>query len=171
PRLAKLAATAAVFLVVVSPIGLALASDTAGIAGTLNTRQDALLATPAAANATIAYVIAHTRPGDLVLASPTLAWAFDAPPSAPNLKGADLLQTLAQAGQDASFYPAGLPAARWTYSVSLAAARYVVVDNLLRQLAAPGQIGALGPLLRQVQRWPAVYINGQYTVYAQPGAS
>ncbi|HLJ80096.1 MAG TPA: hypothetical protein VKT52_01340, partial [Ktedonobacterales bacterium] len=81
---------------------------------------------------------------------------------------ADLLQTLAQSGQSASFYPAGLPASRWSYDVSLAAARYVVVDNLLRQLAAPGQIAALAPLLRQVQRWPAVFTCGQYTVYANP---
>lgn len=168
PRLAKLAATAAVFLAIVSPVGLAVATDTAGLAGTLNTHQDALLATPADASATIAYVLAHAHPGDLVLASPTLAWAFDAPASSPSLKGADLLQTLAQSGQSASFYPAGLPASRWSYDVSLASARYVVVDKLLRQLAAPGQIAALAPLLRQVQRWPIVFTSGQYTVYANP---
>lgn len=167
PRLAKLAATAVVFLAIVSPVGLALASDTAGLAGSLNTHQDAVLGTPADAHATIAYVLAHARPGDLVLASPTLAWAFDAPPAAPMLKGADLLQTLAQSGQSASFYPAGLPATRWTYSVSLASARYVVVDNLLRQLAAPGQIDALVPILRQVERWPRKTF-GQYTVYERP---
>lgn len=168
PRLAKLAATAAVFLAIVSPTGLALASDVAGLHGTLNTHQDALLATPADASATIAYVLAHARSGDLVLASPTIAWAFDSPANAPDLRGADLLQTLAQSGQSASFYPASLPATRWSYNVALTSARYVVVDNLLRQLAAPGQIDALAPALRQVQHWPAVFSSGQYTVYERP---
>ena len=168
PRLAKLAATAAAFLVVVSPTGLAMASDVAGLAGTLSTHQEGVLAMPADAQATIAYVLAHTHPGDLVLASPELAWAFDAPASAPGLKGADLLQTVAQSHQSAAFYPADVPASRWSYDVALDAARFVIVDDLLRHLAAPGQVDALAPLLQRIQRWPAVFTRGQYTVYARP---
>lgn len=171
PRLAKLAATALVFVVVVTPLGLALASDSAGLASTLSTRQDATLGAPADAAATARYIGSHTRPSDLVLASPQVAWMFDAPPGEPSLRGADLLQTLAQEGQSAAFYPDGLPRSRWSYDVSLASARYVVVDDLLRQLARPGQVDALAPLLAQVERWPAVYTSGQYTVYQRPGSA
>lgn len=170
PRLARLAATALVFVVVVAPVGLALASDGAGLASSLATRQDATLATPTAATATARFIAVHARPGDLVLASSEVAWMFDAPPGDPSLRGADLLQTLAQAGHPASFYPTGLPRSRWAYDVSLGSARYVVVDDLLRALAKPGQVDALAPLLQQVEHWPIAYTSGQYTVYARPGS-
>lgn len=171
PRLAKLAATALVFVVVVAPVGLALASDGAGLASSLSTRQDTTLGSPVDASATAHYIAGHARPGDLVLASPEIAWMVDAPDSQPALRGADLLQTLAQAGQSAAFYPSNLPRSRWSYDVSLTSARYVIVDDLLRQLEKPGQVDALAPLLAQVKRWPAVYTSGQYTVYERPCAA
>ena len=55
--------------------------------------------------------------------------------------------------------------------MSLGSARYVVVDDLLRALAKPGQVDALGPLLQQVEQWPIAYTNGQYTVYERPGSA
>ncbi len=95
---------------------------------------------------------------------------FDQPAApAPATLGADLLQTLAaERGEAASFYPAGLPASRWAYDTSLARARYVVVDNLIRRLARPDQVATLKPVLVEAQRWPAVYTSGQYTVYERP---
>ncbi len=172
PRLARLGATALVFLVVVSPVGLAAASDTAGLSGALTTRQDSLLATPTDAQAVSRFVLAHAHPGDLVLASPEVAWMFDTPDSGvTRASGADVLQALAQAGHPAAFYPAGLPSSRWAYNVSLGRARYVVVDNLMRQLAQPDQVPALAPLLAQVERWPTVYVAGQYVVYERPGSA
>jgi hypothetical protein len=171
PRLVRFAAAVLVFLAVVSPVGLALAIDAAGLSSSFATRQDAILGTPADAQETITHVLAGARPDDLVLASPELAWAFDHPDGAASLHGADLLQTVAQSGRSVSFYPAGLPSTRWAYDVSLGHARFVVVDNLIRQLAAPGQVDALRPLLTQVERWPVVYTQGQYTVYERPGTT
>jgi hypothetical protein len=46
--------------------------------------------------------------------------------------------------------------------------RFVIVDNLARQLAAPGQVDGMPALLRAVETWPAVYRRGQYTVYERP---
>ncbi len=169
--IARLLAAIIVFLVVVSPLAMATASDAVALGSTLTTRQDAILGTPADAQATANYIFAHTRDGDLVLASPELAWRFDMPDRAPHTEGADILQTLAQSGQSAAFYPANLPAARWSYDVSLSHARYVVVDNLLRQLSAPDQLPALQSLLHQVEQWPVVFTSGQYTVYERPGAT
>jgi hypothetical protein len=154
-----------VFLALVSPLGIAVASD---LSGSIPTRQDNVLATPADAETTIRYVLAHVQSGDLVLASPALAWRFDHPNDAPGVQGADLLQTIAQAGDTAAFYPAGLPSSRWVYSVALDHARYVVVDDLLRQLAMPGQTDALVPLMGRIRQWPVVFSAGQYTVYARP---
>jgi hypothetical protein len=44
----------------------------------------------------------------------------------------------------------------------------VIVDDLLRQLAAPDQLPALAPILARVERWPVVFQRGQYTVYERP---
>lgn len=170
PALRRQVAALLVFLVVVSPLGLATAADAVGLSGTLTTRQDDLLATPGDAQAAGRYVLAHARPGDLILASPTLAWMFDAPDgsSGAGIRGADLLQSIAQAGSQVAFYPAHLPADRWAYDVSPDRARYVVVDDLLRRLAAPGQAPALQPILARVERWPVAFTAGQYTVYERP---
>ena len=134
----------------------------------------ALPATPADAGAAQRYILTHARAGDLVLASPQIAWAFDQPvnidghPS--GIEGADITQTVAYGGQAAAFYPAGLPRDRWAYDVSLGRARYVVVDNLIRALAAPDQLPALTPILAQIERWPVVFRGGQYVIYERPGA-
>ena len=167
PRMPRFVAALVVFLALVSPLGIAVASD---LSGSIPTRQDSVLATPTDARTTIHFVLTHAQTGDLVLASPALAWRFDHPTDAPGVQGADLLQTIAQAGDAAAFYPANLPSSRWVYSVSLDHARYVVVDDLLRQLAMPGQTDALVPVMARIRQWPVVYTAGQYTVYARPGS-
>jgi hypothetical protein len=176
-RARNLLAALVVFVAVVSPLAIALAVSVGGVATTLATPNDALLATdPAAAQAAAAYVLAHERSGDLTLGSPQVVWPLDQPDDAAGqprpLYAADLLQTLAYSGQPAAFYPGGLPRARWAFAVSLDRARYVIVDNLLRRLAAPGEVGNLAPLLATVEAWPIVYQRGEYTVYEHPsGAS
>jgi dolichyl-phosphate-mannose-protein mannosyltransferase len=171
PLLRRQVAALLVFLVVVSPLGLAMAADAVGLGGTLTTRQDDILATPGDAQAAGRYVLAHAHSGDLVLASPTIAWMFDVPDGSGgggDIQGADILQSIAQAGDQVAFYPAHLPADRWAYDVSPDRARYVVVDDLLRRLAEPGQAPALQPILARVERWPVAFTAGQYTVYERP---
>src|SRR5262249_53531381 len=63
-----------------------------------------------------------------------------------------------------------LPTTRWAYDVSLGRARYVVVDELLRRLAAPDQLPALMPIMEEVKGWQLVLTKGQYTVYERPAA-
>lgn len=172
PPLRRQVAALLVFLVVVSPLGLAMAADAVGLGGTLTTRQDDILATPGDAQAAGRYVLAHAHAGDLVLASPTIAWMFDVPDGSGGggggIQGADILQSIAQSGSQVAFYPAHLPGDRWAYDVSPDRARYVVVDDLLRRLAAPGQAPALQPILTRVERWPVAFTAGQYTVYERP---
>lgn len=165
-----------VFLVVVSPLAIALAADAAGLATTLPTRQDATLATsPAAAQAVAGYILAHAHKGDVTLGSPQIVWMLDQPDDAHGhpraLYAADILQALAYAGQSAAFYPAGLLRSRWVFDVSLGHARYVVVDDLVRGLAAPGEVPGLAGLLATVRSWPVAYQRGEYTVYERPGSA
>jgi 4-amino-4-deoxy-L-arabinose transferase-like glycosyltransferase len=167
--LLRLTATVIVFVALVSPVALVGVTDLAGLeTSTFVTRQDTILGSPADAQAVASYVFSHAHNGDLILASPEVAWIFDSPNRAPTTEGADILQTLAENGQGAAFYPAGIPSWRWTYSVSLPRARYVIVDNLIRQLAKPGQMPAMASLLTQVESWHLVYTSGQYAVYEQP---
>src|SRR5262249_37431805 len=76
-HLPRLGAALVVFLVIVAPVALTLATDAAGLATTFTTRQDEILAAPQDAEAVRRYVAAHARPDDLVLASPAIAWMFD----------------------------------------------------------------------------------------------
>lgn len=171
--LSRALGTLLLFVVIGAPLAMAAASDAVGLAGTLITPQDALLATPADAESAQRYILTHAQPGDLILASPQIAWAFDQPLDtgghATGIEGADITQTVAYGGQAAAFYPAGLTRDRWSYDVSLARARYVVVDDLVRALAAPGQLPALAPILARVERWPVAFQRGQYVIYERPG--
>jgi hypothetical protein len=165
----------AVFMVVASPLAIAIAGDAAGVASALPTRNDLALATsPVDVQAVAAYVLAHERPGDVTLGSPQVMWMLDQPDDVSGhprpVFAADLLQALAYGGHAAAFYPAGLPRARWAFDVSLGRARYVVVDDLLRRLAAPGQVAGLADVLSVAQSWPAVYRRGEYVVYERPAA-
>jgi hypothetical protein len=168
-KLSRMVATVVVFIVLVSPVTMVGVTDLAGFeGGTFTTRQDAILGSPTDAQAAASYVFSHAHNGDLILASPEVAWIFDSPSKAPTTEGADILQTLAENGQSAAFYPAGIPSWRWTYSVSMSRARYVIVDNLIRQLAMPGQMPGLARLLKQAESWHLVFSSGQYAVYEQP---
>jgi 4-amino-4-deoxy-L-arabinose transferase-like glycosyltransferase len=167
-------AALAVFVVVVSPLAIALAGDVAGLASTLPTRQDAILASPADAQAVAEYVLAHAAPGDLTLGSPQVVWMLDQPDDASghprSIYAADMLQALAYQGQAAAFYPAGLPAYRWAFPVSLAHARFVILDTMLVRLSAPNEVPGLAAMLATVRAWPVVYRRGDFTVYANPSA-
>jgi 4-amino-4-deoxy-L-arabinose transferase-like glycosyltransferase len=167
--LSRMAATVIVFVVLVSPVALVGVTDLAGLeTNSFTTRQDAILGSPTDAQAVESYVFSHAHKGDLILASPEVAWIFDSPDRAPTTEGADILQTLAQGGQGIAFYPADIPSWRWAYSVSLSRARYVIVDNLIRQLAMPGQSMAVASLLKTAESWRMVFSSGQYAVYEQP---
>ena len=161
------------FLAVVAPVAIALAGDVGGLATTFATRNDAALATdPAGARAAATYVLAHAQPGDVALGSPQVVWQLDQPDdthgTAQPLYAADILQTVAYTGRAAAFYPAGLGRGRWAFDVSLGHARYVIVDNLVRRLAAPDEGLALAPVLAAVASWPVVYQRGEFTIYERP---
>jgi len=170
-RLGNMLAALVVAIVIVAPVGIATASDVVGISTSLSTPQDSILGSPRDVGGVAHYIQRHARPGDLILASPEVAWMFDqSAKPLPATRSADVLQTVAMTGKAASFYPAGLPRSRFTYSVGLSSARYVVVDNLIRQLAAPDGVAGLVPVLREVRGWNRVYASGQYVLYERPAA-
>ena len=90
-RLARMLAAMVVFTAIVSPVAMVMATDAAGLATTLQTRQDMLLGMLADAQAVAHFIFAHAASGDLVLASPEMAWMFDSPDRSPRTRGADIL--------------------------------------------------------------------------------
>jgi hypothetical protein len=160
------------FLVIISPLGITIALDAAGLATRLHTNIESTLAThPDDAQRAIAYVLGHAQPGDLVLASPQLAWALDTPEDASgqrlDIRATDPLQSIAYSGQGVAFYPANLTPARFAFTPSLARARYAIVDDLWRTLAQPDQVPQMVPLLAHVEQWPQVAQFGEYSIYEQ----
>lgn len=99
-------------------------------------------------------------PGELVLASPALAWALDA-------QAADFQQVLAYSGIPSIDYPADLPRDRFAYALGLDRAAYVVVDSIWRDWGAVHLV-AVEQTLRQVESWPIVWQGGGIVVYENP---
>ena len=145
-----------------------------GIATTLHTKIDYSLAnSPADAQQAADYILTHAQLGDIILCSPQVAWMLDDPEDASGhetgILAADPLQSVAYTGQAIAFYPANLGQNRFVFDPTVAHARYAIVDNLWRALAQPDQAPQLQPLLELVERWPAVYHIGEYTIYEQNG--
>jgi hypothetical protein len=75
------------------------------------------------------------------------------------------LQSVAYGGEGIAFYPANLAHTRFAFDPSAADARFAIVDDFWRALAAPDQAPQVRPLLTLVESWPKVYQAGEYTVY------
>ncbi len=162
------------FLALVSPLGITIAADGAGIVNGLHTSIDTSLAThPDDARRAASYVLAHAHAGDVVLCSPHIAWMLDNPEDGGQETGilaTEPLQSVASTGQAIAFYPANLPPGRFAFDPSAAHARFAIVDNFWRALAAPDQAPQVQPVLALVESWPLVYQAGEYTIYQQGAA-
>jgi 4-amino-4-deoxy-L-arabinose transferase-like glycosyltransferase len=118
---------------------------------------DPFLLNPADARQAAAYVNARAAPGEVVLASPALAWLIDA-------NAADFQMALARAGTATPHLPAGLPAERFAFDPRLDRARFVVVDNLWRNWGVYNVAG-LPEMLAEVEGWRAVFTAGEVVVW------
>lgn len=123
---------------------------------------DDFLLDPTAARAALAYLQSHVSAAEVVIASPTLAWAIHR--LAPTT---DFQMAIAQTGQATPHFPAHLPPERWAFDARFANAQWVVVDNLWHNWAAVH--------IPQVEAWlnaadPAriVWQQGPITIYHFP---
>lgn len=112
------------------------------------------------ARAMATWINRHTRRTDLVIIMPQTAWLL-------RCRTAELLQAVAITGHGTAFYPAGLGPARFAYDAHLAASRYLVVDDFTR-LWIQGHAGERALVAIARRRWPVVYRQGEYTIYANP---
>jgi hypothetical protein len=125
------------------------------------TRLDAVLVTkPENAIAVTDFVNSSTRPGDVVLASPTVAWRISG-------DAADFEQALAFEGLTTANYGTGLPRDRFVFDPSFENAKFVIVDNLWRGWAS-SYMPPLKGYIARVETWPLAMERGEFDVYRNP---
>ncbi|MBN2004559.1 MAG: glycosyltransferase family 39 protein [Anaerolineae bacterium] len=126
---------------------------------------DPFVLDPPAARQAADFVNAHvaaaqTIPGDLVIASPALAWMIRS-------DVADFQMAAAFNGQATPHFPAGVPPDRWAFDPSYGRARFIIVDNLWYNWAVMNVPG-VPEILGEMEAWSRVFATGQVTVYCNP---
>jgi hypothetical protein len=150
----------ALFLLVVGPLLFQLVNQLGQVNGTMTTLYDPILIKADDAWRVAGYVNQHTQPGDLVIASPAIAWMFKA-------NVADYQVTLAADGIKTMHFPDDIPAYRFAFAAGYRNARFVVVDLVWHNWASVN-MPPVKTLLDDVQTWPVAMSSGDITVYQNP---
>jgi hypothetical protein len=158
PRTDRVVALAGVFVAMILSISTATLIDQ--VRNGFHTDIDAFLLNPVDAVQAAQYINHQVQMDEVVIAAPTLAWAL-------NANAADMQMPLAYAGHATPHLPADVPADRWAFSPAYQPARFIVVDNLVRNWAAPNVAG-VGKMLHVVEMWPVVFRSGEVVVYKNP---
>lgn len=125
------------------------------------TRLDSVMVTnPTDARQIVEWVNSRTADGDVVVASPTLAWLLDA-------NATDFQQALAYEGIATDNYGKGLPRARFLYDVSFENAKFVITDRLWRGWAFE-RMPRLKDYSQLFDSWSHVKSQGEFDVYQNP---
>jgi len=122
------------------------------------TNIDPFLVSIADAKAVADYVNAQTQPGDVVIASPAVAWLIDA-------DTADFQMVAAYDGQATPHLPGDVPTDRWTFEAGIEAADYVIIDNLWRNWAALHIPLAFDVMVLADEDWELLFSSGEVAVY------
>jgi hypothetical protein len=122
---------------------------------------DAFLLDPDAAQQVAAYVNTHSESSDLIIASPAIAWMFDA-------SSADFQMAIAATGLATPHLPDTIPADRWAFDPRYEQARYVVIDNLWRNWGTV-HIPAVAAMMEDVANtWTLAFEVSGIQVYEKP---
>ncbi len=159
-RLTPLAVWGTIAAVVMLPFATSLVWTWKQTRDGFSTVIDPFVLNPAAARQAADFVNAHASDGDLVIASPALAWMVES-------EVADFQMAAAFAGHATPHFPADVPADRWAFDPSYDRARFIVVDNLWYNWAAINVPG-VPEILREMETWVRVFESGQITVYCNP---
>ncbi len=147
-------------LVVAAPFLTSVILTVDRVRGNFGTVIDAFLIDPEDAQRVAEFVNEQTYAGDVVIASPAVAWLFQA-------NAADFQMAVAATGRATAHLPADIPADRFAFDPRITQARFVVVDNLWRNWGAV-HMPEVDTLMRQVETWPLVFAAGELAVYRNP---
>jgi len=150
----------------VSPFVTSTAYTIGQVSGGFSTAIDPFLIDPQDARAVGTYVNARTVADDVIIASPGLAWVFEAHTADPQM-------AMAYEGQATPHLPADIPADRFVFEPDYRQARFVVVDNYWYNWAVHNaririRVAGVSALVHEVQDWPRVFGSGAIEVYRNP---
>ncbi len=156
----SLGANLIVFLLIATPFLTSTLSTAGQVRGRFSTQIDPFLIDPGDARQASEFVNGQVNPGDVVIASPAVAWLIRA-------NVADFQMAVAATGRETAMLPGDVPVERFAFDPRYTQARFVVVDNLWRNWAV-WDIAGVAEMLRQVEDWPLVFEVGGIGVYANP---
>ena len=148
------------FGVIVSPFLISTFLMVREIQTGFHSTLDAILIDPGEARAVSDFINRQTGPSDLVVGSPTTLWQFQTQVS-------DFQIALAAEGRHTVSLPASIPADRFAYDSRYTHAKFVVIDRLWRNWAAPN-MPEVAAMMQNVQSWPLVFQAGEIDVYQNP---
>jgi 4-amino-4-deoxy-L-arabinose transferase-like glycosyltransferase len=151
---------ALVALIIAAILSISTATLIDHVRNGFHTDIDAFLLNPADAMQTAQYINAQMQSDDVVIASPTLAWAL-------NARVADMQLPLAYASHATPHFPANIPAERWSFNPAYQQARFVIVDNLWHNWAVPNVAG-VAEMVHEVETWPVAFRASEVAVYQNP---
>ncbi|MEM7133735.1 MAG: hypothetical protein AAF702_45995 [Chloroflexota bacterium] len=130
------------------------------ISNEIRTEIDPFLVDAADARNAIRFINRHLEPTDLVIASPSIAWAIDS-------HVADFQMVAAAQGIASSHLPANVPSSRFLITPSYANARFIIVDNTWHRWAIYHVPGVREVLTELSTRNP-IFESGEIAVYDNP---
>ena len=150
----------ALFIFVLSPYLVSMAQMVTQASQGIQTSNNWAMVDPNGARQVAAYINRKVHPGDLVIASPAIAWMF-------HTDVTDFQQVVAAKGIATIHLPSNIPANRFAFSVDEKKARFVVIDRIWRNWASV-EMPAVKDLMEEVEKWRVVFSLGEFTVYENP---
>jgi hypothetical protein len=147
-------------LVLIAPFATMTLRLLVATRNTLPTTIDPFLVDAQAAWMAASLVNDYANEGDVVIASPAVAWQIEA-------DVADFQMVAAADGVRTPHLPANLPASRFAFRPSYAGSRFVIVDPLWRNWAAV-HVPGVADTLKELARWHLLFAEHGVEVYANP---
>jgi len=118
---------------------------------------DPILADPAEARTIIGFLSENTNPDDLVIASPTIAWALPGNPT-------DYHISLAYMNLSTTFFSNDLPQDRFRFDPSYQNAKFIIIDNLWLNWGEPN-LEDLAGIRHFAEQYPVTFKTEHITIY------
>jgi 4-amino-4-deoxy-L-arabinose transferase-like glycosyltransferase len=160
-RIRQLIVPLLVFITIVFPVGMQLFTNFGEIGkGNITTPLDMVMIPPEDGQAIQEYILNHYHAGDLILASPALAWTLPDTTT-------DYQISLAAMGYSVPHFPSDIPADRLRFDMDFHQARFVITDNIWNHWAI-FQIDNLSLIAEEISTWDLVFQSGEVRVFENP---
>ncbi len=148
------------FALIATPLVVSLQSSLMNVQNGFRTTIDAFLIHPDEARTVAAQINDSITPQTIIIASPAVAWLFDA-------QVADFQMVVAAQGIETPHLPANIPDSRWAFDLDYETADFIIIDHLWYNWGIY-HIPGLQEIIGDVTTWPVAAQSGQITAYRNP---